>query len=166
MNKIKVKKYYLSRFLGWTVVNPLFLILTLINCLFAKYHIYIGLIIIILFILIIINFIFFYFNLDNIFFKPYKHISIIPNFSKVTFGFALITYLKISGIILSIYSMPFLLYEITSIRIVINNIMGEACIAFFILHIFFVTLISPFIALFIIHRIVKKNATIETKTQV
>lgn len=153
MNK-GTAKYYLFRLLIWRILIHVFLVLLnhfILKVILGKplFLLFIGVI------TVVIDFMFFHICMKKMFFETYKHITIIPKFEKLTFGFSLKAYLKIFGTIMLI-------------GISIGILIIFACIIsgdFINTKYFHYSLypISYFVELFVINRTVKRTAIIETK---
>ena len=172
MNKIKAKRYYLFRFLGWQFLLgfAFALIGRLAISLFPQINNINNNILVCLvyyFFNLAIGIVIFHIALNKVFFKPYKHITITPNFSKITFWFSLKNYLKIAGIILAGVIVIYLLIFCSVVLIFGHSV--DAFLIYSVVYAFAALIllipVGLFVTLFIINRIVKQNASIELKTQ-
>lgn len=155
MNK-GTAKYYLFRFLIWRILIHVFLVLLnhfILKAILGKplFLLFIGVI------TVVIDFMFFHICMKKMFFETYKHITIIPKFEKLTFGFSLKAYLKIFGTIMLIGISIGILIVFDCI------IFGDSI--YYSLKYFHYSLypISYLVELFVINRTVKRTAIIETK---
>lgn len=165
MNKIKAVRYYLFRYLKWEFLlssacllareclyiftkvslqhfSNLVVYLTYLDFVWLPLDILAGIIIVKM-------------CLNKVFFKPYKYITITPKFQSVSFGFATKTLLKITGITLLILLISLIMLWIFGHLITLSTKNSEESLKPLI---FFVTLIAIPVSLFIIKRVIKRNA--------
>lgn len=96
--------------------------------------------------------------MEKVFFKPYQHIIITPSFSKITFGFTLKTFLKAFGAMMGGCFLVGFLVGLTFMMIYGDylDLSSNNCLLLALP-------IMIFVQSYIIHKTVKRNATIALK---